>query len=505
MVSALVADGGRITWLGDESGAATRVDAVERIVDLDGALVLPGFVDAHVHLSMTGLGLRGVDLGTAPSLTAGLAAIEARVRRTGGRPVYAPNWQEANWPEARAMTHRELDRAAYGGVVYSPRVDVHSAIVSSALVAASGAAGHDGWLGDGLVVRDAHHAAREAFLGLVDPEQRRGDIEAALRAAAAAGITSVHECGGPDLSCAEDFADVLELGERADLPATVGYWAERVTSADQARTLLGRHRARGLGGDLNVDGSIGSRTAHLREPYADRPGHCGTAYLTADEVAEHVAACVQAGIQSGFHVIGDAGLDTALEGIAEAARRCGLGSVRAARVRLEHAEMADGAAIAEMARLGVIASVQPAFDAWWGGSGGMYAERLGRSRAAGMNPFGSLERGGVPLALGSDTPVTPFDPWGGIVAAMGHHQPGQRLGLSSALDAHTSGGHRAAREDHDGSIEVGADATFAAFATDLTGDGAPVLRSGDPAPRCLLTVRAGVVLYSASAGPAPGS
>ena len=321
--TALVVVDGRLAWLGDEPGADGHADVVDAEVDLDGALVLPAFVDAHAHLSHTGMGLRGVDLAGTTSTTQALRAIEDAVRRHGGRPVFALNWQEHDWAEDRPLTAAELDRAAFGGVVYASRIDGHSAVVSSALAMISGADRLDGWLGGGLVARDAKNAARAAFDAARSADQRREDIEDALKAAAGQGIATVHECGGPLLTSAGDFDDVLELGRRPDLPRTIGYWAEAVTDPEQARALLTLHGAAGLGGDLNIDGSIGSRTAHLRASYTDDPGSHGTAYRSSADVRDHVAACAVAGIQSGFHVIGDAGMDTVLEGYEAAAELVG--------------------------------------------------------------------------------------------------------------------------------------------------------------------------------------
>src|SRR6478735_9941394 len=276
--TAFVVVDGRIGWVGDEQGALGHAEVVDAVVDLEGALVLPAFVDAHAHLSHTGMGLRGVDLARTTSVTQALRAIEDAGRRRGGRPVFALNWQEHDWAEDRALTAAELDRASFGGVVYASRIDGHSAVVSSALAMISGADRLDGWLGGGLVARDAKNAARAAFDAARSAGQRRDDIEDALKAAAAQGIATVHECGGPLLTSAGDFDDVLELGRRPDLPRTIGYWAEAVTDPEQARALLTLHGAAGLGGDLNIDGSIGSHTARLRESYTDDPGSHGTAY-----------------------------------------------------------------------------------------------------------------------------------------------------------------------------------------------------------------------------------
>jgi predicted amidohydrolase YtcJ len=494
----VVGDDGLVAWLGDEADATRFAGDVARVVVLDGALVLPGFVDAHAHVSRTGLGLRGVDLAGARSVTEALRLVEAAARASRGRPVYAFGWDEHTWPERRPMTARELDRASAGGVVYAARVDSHSAVASSALAAASGAVGLDGWTAGGWVTMDAKNAARVAFDAAISPAQRRADIEAALRRAASVGVVAVHECGGPLLTSGGDFSDVLELGCRPDLPATLGYWAEAVTDPEQARALVALHGAAGLGGDLNVDGSIGSRTACLGTDYADAPGQRGTTYRTAAAVRDHVAACALAGVQSGFHVIGDGGVDLVLEGYTLAAELVGDELVRASRPRLEHVEMVSASGIATMARLGIAASVQPVFDARWGGPDGMYATRLGRDRVPGVNPFASMLTAGVALALGSDSPVTPFDPWGAVRAAVEHHDERERLAAGAAFDAHTRGGRAAAGDDAGGVLAVGAPATFAVWEVDhVDVGGLPTVTAGASAPRCRMTLRRGTVIHEA--------
>lgn len=496
----VVGDDGRIAWLGDEAGADRHVGGADAVVDLGGAVVLAGFVDAHAHVSHTGLGLRGVDLVGTRTVTEALDRVADAARESPGRPVFAHGWQEQDWTGGRAMTAAELDRASGGGVVYASRVDGHSAVVSSALAAACGAAGLDGWTDTGWVVRDAKNAARAAFDAARTRSQRRDDVELALRAAAREGVVEVHECGGPLLTSAEDFADVLDLGRRPDLPATVGYWAEAVAEPEQARALAALHGARGLGGDLNIDGSIGSHTALLRAPYADDPACRGTAYRDVASVRDHVAACALAGVQNGFHVIGDAGVDLVLDGYEAATRLVGVEAVRASRPRLEHVELVDDEGIARMARLGILASVQPAFDAAWGGPEGMYAQRLGAGRVVGTNPYASMTAAGVGLAFGSDSPVTPFAPWAAVRAAVEHRDPAQRLGTSAALEAHTRGGRLAAGDPEGGVLRLGGPATFAAW--EVTGpapDGLPELGGGRPLPRCRMTVAAGVVLHDATA------
>ncbi len=307
-------------------------------------------------------------------------------------------------------------------------MDVHSALASSALVElAPGARDATGWSADGPLAQEAHHHVRRAARDSITPEQRRAAQLAFLRHAASVGIACVHECGGPDISGREDFAELLAL--TGDLPRVIGYWGEIGVSVPGAH---------GLAGDLFVDGAFGSRTAALREPYTDAPHTSGARYLDAHQIADHLVTCTEAGMQAGFHVIGDAATDAVLAGFALAEKRVGRDALAGARHRLEHLEMIDAEQADRFAELGVIASVQPLFDAYWGGPDGMYATRLG-ARAAGLNRFARLHEAGVTLAFGSDAPVTAVDPWATVHAAVHHRTPGFGLTSEVAFAAHTAG------------------------------------------------------------------
>jgi len=520
--TALLVDGDTVAWLGAEEAAGSRAGEADEVVDLEGALVAPAFVDAHVHTTETGLALGGLDLRSARSVAEILAAVEHASRTGRGRPVLGHGWDERNLAEGRPPTGAELDRASAGGVVYLGRVDSHSAIVSSALAAAAGARNHAGWTDDGRVERDAHHAVRSTTREGLSAAARGEAQRTALSAAAAAGIGCVHEMSAPHIAPETDLAALVALagpGGGDPLPDVVPYRGQLVADEAEAKELLARLgvQVAGLAGDLNADGAVGSRTAAFRAPYIDADTY-GHVYLTAEQIRDHVVACTAAGLQAGFHVIGDAGLDAVLEGFRRAAERAGIAAVRAAGHRLEHVETPDADAIARLADLGLVASVQPAFDAAWGGRGGMYAARLGADRAARMNPFASLAAAGVPLAFGSDSPVTPFAPWEGVRAAVFHTDAEQRISAKAAFAAHTRGAWRAARRPGEGAIAVGAPATLAvwaagdlvvkapddriqAWSTDPRSGtpGLPDLSPGTSAPRCLRTVVRGRVAYDAVA------
>ncbi|MGA6152341.1 amidohydrolase [Stenotrophomonas sp. NPDC087984] len=463
--TAMVVERGTIAWVGSEGAADSFADGVDEIIRLDGALVTPAFTDAHVHTTGTGLALTGLDLTGARTLADALERVRAfAAARPADRVLLGHGWDAARWPEGRPPSRAELDEATGGRPLYLTRIDVHSAVVTTALLdrvpGVSDLAGHRT---DAPLTGAAHHAVRAAAHAAVTERQRTDAQRAALARAAALGIGSLHECAGPDISSEDDLTGLLKLAAGEPGPRVYGYWAEAASSAadlDKVREL----GAIGAAGDLFADGALGSHTACLHQPYADTP-HSGTAYLDAAAIAAHVIACTEAGIQAGFHAIGDAAVTAVVEGVRAAADKAGLARVRAARHRVEHAEMLTPETIAAFADLGLTASVQPAFDALWGGEDGMYAQRLGAERARTLNPYAALLRAGVPLALGSDSPVTPLDPWGTVRAAAFHRTPEHRISVRAAFTAHTRGGWRAIGRDDAGVLVPGAPADYAIWRT----------------------------------------
>ncbi|WP_369245148.1 amidohydrolase [Streptomyces sp. R41] len=510
--TAMVVERGQVAWVGSEGAADAFADGVDEVVDLEGALVTPAFTDAHVHTTSTGLALTGLDLSDAPSLAAALALVrDFALARPADRVLLGHGWDAARWPGGRPPTRAELDEATGGRPLYLSRIDVHSAVVTTALLdLVPGVTARAGYSPDGLLTRDAHHAVRAAALGAVSGEQRTEAQRAALAHAASLGIGSVHECAGPEISSEDDFTGLLRLAAEEPGPRVVGYWAERAEEGVARARALG---AIGAAGDLFVDGSLGSHTACLHESYADAE-HAGTAYLDTAAIAAHVVACTEAGLQAGFHAIGDAAVTSVVEGVRAAAEKVGLARVRAARHRVEHAEMLTPETIAGFAELGLTASVQPAFDALWGGQDGMYAQRLGAERARTLNPFAALLRTGVPLAFGSDSPVTPLDPWGTVRAAAFHRTPEHRVSVRAAFTAHTRGGWRAIGRDEAGVLVPGAPADYAVWRTaelvvqapddrvarwstdPRSGTpGLPDLTPGNDLPVCLRTVVGGRTVF----------
>ncbi|MCW2617806.1 MAG: Amidohydrolase [Modestobacter sp.] len=454
---------GAIAWL----GPATDAPPAGRVLAGEGALLTPAFVDAHVHATSTGLALTGLDLHGTDSLRAAAARIGSHAAAAPTGTVLGTGWDETGWPEGRGLTRADLDAVVGDRPAYLARVDVHSATVSTALLdRVPGITDLPGYATDGRLRLDAHHAARRAAYGSVPADQRRAAQRATLRAAAALGIGSVHEMAGPEVSSAEDLAGLLELAVAEPGPEVFGYWGE--LSERGGLEVVRALGVAGAGGDLFCDGAFGSHTAALSTPYDDRPETAGALRFETGSLVGHLRDCTAAGVQAGFHCIGDAAVEQVLTAVGAVVDELGRDAVRACRHRLEHVEMVGEDAIDRMRRWGMVASVQPAFDAAWGGDSGMYAERLGPARAAGCNPLADLVDAGVAVAIGSDAPVTPLDPWGGVHAAVDHRTPGAGLRPFDAFDAATHGGWHAVRAEHpEGPLAVGARAHLALWATGL--------------------------------------
>ncbi len=506
--TAMAVRDGVVAWLGgDDVGRAQFLDSA--VTDLAGAFVAPAFVDSHVHTTATGLTLTGLDLRQATSLRHCLELLGAFARSHPGGVIWGHGWDESRWPERTAPSTADVDAAVGDRPAYLARVDVHSAAASTALRRTAGVADR------APLTAGAHHLVRRAARAGLTAAQRGAARRAALDAAAARGIAAVHECAGPEIGGLDDWQELRGLEHGVEV---VGYWGEQVTHAGQARDLIDATGARGLAGDLFVDGALGSRTAWLHEPYTDAPECCpaptGNSYLATDAITAHLAACTEAGITAGFHVIGDAAVAVVVAALDTVVDRFGRVAVARSGHRLEHLEMVTGEQAAKLGSWGVIASVQPNFDALWGGETGMYAQRLGVDRARGLNPLALLASQGVPLAFGSDTPVTDMNPWATVRAATTHHTPGSAISARAAFAAATRGAWRAGgvRDGLMGTLVPGAPASYAIWEADEFDVGAPadaVQRwSTDPRsrvpvlprldgrlPRCRQTVHRGSVIH----------
>lgn len=463
----------------------------DRVVDLPGTTILPGFVDAHVHLTGTGLAEIGIPLERARS-GGELLGMVAEELTHGPERVLAHGFDESMWERPELPTLADLDDLGEVPLVLV-RADGHISIANTPAMRTSLALEFDGVERDergeptGVLRRDANSRVQRWFHeSLSDQEVGELQLQAAALAASR-GITSAHEMAIP-LARGRRDVEVL-LGQRDHLPIdTVVYVGE--TDIPYVRGDLGLST---IGGDLSLDGSLGARTAAVSQPYIDDAGN-GTLYMDADDLAEFFHNAHLAALQVAVHAIGDAAIEQAVsvwERVYRTLDSRQRRHFRARRHRIEHFELPAGDLVERAAALGLAISVQPAFDAEWGHAGALYERRLGRERAAAMNPFGTLLARGLEVGAGSDSPVTALDPLTGVWALETHHDASQRLSRERAIVLFTVGGARLAHlEDKKGRLEPGMQADFAVYEKD------PVTVEDPRGLRPVLTVSRGREVFA---------
>lgn len=463
---AVLVDGTRFAGF-DESLAGAGVDRI----DLGGACVLPAFADCHVHLTDTGYMLGGRDLGgvrSAAEFEAGIAALPVE------RFVLAGNYDESRWLDNASATAQPLNSHLPEALAMCVRVDGHSCLVNRKTLAHLNLEAHlpglecdaDG-IPTGRLFLDANWLAQSRFFGQLPVAERRAAERRAGELALREGAVHLHV---QLVGFGDRDAYAAEIDALRSLPGLEIY--PKICECNPA--LANSLGLPFVGGDVFLDGSIGSGTAALSAPYCmgaftDGAASCGRLAHSDAELEAYFSAAERLGISAGVHAIGD----RAIEQCVMTWDRV-LGGKASPRNRhfIEHFEMATPAHIARCAQLGIYLSMQPQFDADWGGEGGMYEARLGTQRMRSMNALGSALRAGAILCGGDDSPVCRLSPLAGMAAACAHHTESERLTPLEALTMYT---HDAARlghaESHAGALAPGYDADFVVLDRDAPGDG----------------------------------
>ena len=489
---AVLVRGRRVVWVGDD---VEQAPPHAEHLDFAGCVIGPAFVDAHVHMTPTGIGLLGLDLSGVGSGEELLRAVRTYAEQHTGRVIWGHGYDPHGFPDALPGPDA-LSEAGGGVPVTLTRADGHSSLVdrhtltSAPLARSEGVDRTPDGRPTGLVRREANKIVRRWAVGAMSQQELADARIAAAEQAARVGIGSVHEMGGPDSMGEEDFDAWLH----GDWPVeVVPYWGGL-----DLRFVIERD-LRQVGGDIWLDGTLASHTAALREPYADDPTTRGHLEFDDATLTDLFREATHAGIQVAVHAIGD-------DAIAQAVR-CwravddGLpdyleGGVRRLRHRIEHGELMRPDLLEEVADLGLVVSAQPAFEDVWGAAGGLYESRLGPDRAAWTNPFRALADRGVGLAFGSDATSGSMAPWSSIEAAEHRRLDMHAITRLEAVSASTLGGRNAARQERFvGVVRAGMRADLAVW------EGDPFEQSGQAPGSAVLTLVRGRRTHGA--GPLP--
>jgi hypothetical protein len=482
LAEAVAVHDGRIVAVGTRGEVQAHAAPGARRVELGGAFVLPGLVDAHAHLVGLGDALATLELGGTRSWDEVLERVREAAARQPGGWILGRGWDQNDWQEKAFPSGARLAEVAPGRAVWLRRIDGHAAVASPAALAAAQVDRTTPEPDGGRIVKDAAgeptgvlvDAAMELVSRRIPPPPPAVQRERLLRAlarAASVGLTGVH-----DMGLSRRSIDLYrELDRRRELPLRVyGVVAGDEPQLEEilrAGPIEGeRFRLRAL--KLYADGALGSRGAALLADYADDPGNRGLLLTPPERIAQRVRAAVRAGFQPCVHAIGDRGNRAVLDAFEQALAGAASAHVRP---RVEHAQLLALEDIPRFARLGAVASMQPTHatsDMPWAGA------RVGAERLRGAYAWRSLLAAGARLAFGSDFPVERPEPLEGLYAAIsradrdgkppGGWRPEQRLRFSEALDAFTAGAAWSElAEQRRGRIRAGFDADFTVVAGDL--------------------------------------
>lgn len=480
---AVAAAGDRIVAIGSGAEVRKLTTTQTRVIDARGMMLVPGFIDTHVHFLTGGLGLASVQLRDARTPAEFIARIKAYAATLpAGAWITEGNWDHEQW--GGELPRRDwIDSVTPNNPVWINRLDGHMNLANSLALRAAGVTRETAEVAGGTIVRypdgEPTGVLKDNATVLVnrvipDPpaEQQDRALDAAMRFVAEQGVTSIHNMGSwEDLAVFERANRAGRLGTRIYAAVPLATWErlrDRVATTGRGDGWLKIGALKGF-----VDGSLGSHTAAMLEPFSDAPNDSGLFVNTPDDLYRWVSGADRTGLHVMVHAIGDRANRVQLGIFERVARENG---PRDRRFRIEHAQHLHPADVARFGQLGVIPSMQPyhAID------DGRWADKvIGPDRARGTYAFRSLLDAGAPLSFGSDWFVAPPTPLEGIYAAVtrrtlddrrpGGWVPEQKITVEEALRAYTRGAAYAEyAEGEKGVLARGMLADFVLIDQDLT-------------------------------------
>lgn len=494
---------GRITHVLDGEPEASLSG---RRIDLHGAAILPGLVDAHLHLRGLGAAQREVDLrGTTSIEDIASRLRDAAQKAPPGAWIRGRGWDQNDWAKRDFPDHAPLDAAVPGHPVWLERIDGHAVWVSASVLALAGITPATQSPSGGEILHDDKGAPTGVFvdnavqlvaqkLPPASPEELRADLEKGLDLCRRAGLTGVHDMGTEPAVLRELRALEREGKLTLRVYAYLGGPWQSVEAVLHEPPAAPDSLVRVMGIKLFADGALGSRGAALLAPYSDRPDTSGLLVMPEEELFRRAKLAHDAGYDVTIHAIGDKGNRVALDTLARVE-----GQDRSHHHRIEHAQVVSNEDIPRFAALGVIASMQPTHatsDMPWAES------RVGPARIRGAYAWRTLLRAGATLVFGSDAPIEGENPWLGIYAAVtrtdakgdpkGGWRPEERLDVTEAITAFSRTPDEVARAKDLGVLRPGAVADLTIVAADPLTVPPEALRT----MRTLRTIVAGKEVFS---------
>jgi predicted amidohydrolase YtcJ len=444
---ALAIENGRIAQMGSEAALRPLLQQGWPKDDLGGRTVLPGFIDSHQHLMLTGSQETAVHLNNAEDIDTILGLLAERAGKTEkGDWINGSYLNEQELKEKAMPTRYDLDRAVPDHPVFIMHATCHMcALNTRAIEILKMPLDLDGLDLEGGkptgVIRDPGILTfvHPAMAGIVPESTKIGYLFTAANMALKKGITTVHALDGGDLGPRDT---PIIWHNRHRLPIHIVCYNQSM-EIDEVRE-LGLPR---VGGCICSDGAFEAHTAALFEPYADEPDNYGTLTYAQEEMDRFIMAAHCEGLQIAVHCESERSIEQVLWAMEKALKAV---PREDHRHRIEHLELPTFNQIERMAKAGIMASMQPAFIPAFIGQKdmAMYEALLGKSRLARVHPYRSILDAGIPISGGSDSPVTPYNPLAGIQAAVNHPNPSERVSVREALEMFTSTAAWSAFEEH---------------------------------------------------------
>ena len=510
LVQAVAVRGGRVVFAGSAAEAQVLRGPATRVLDLAGRTVVPGLVDAHVHLVGVGQALRTVDLTGTRSFDEVIARVVARARETrAGEWVVGRGWNQNLWADTRFPSHDALSQAVPDHPVYLTRVDGHASLANARAMAAASVTAQTQDPEGGRIIRDAQGNPAGVFvdraMGLVSrvippltDQQLSETVTAAIAEVNRWGLTGVHDAG----------VDARTIGVYESLARAGRYNLRNYVMIRADSTTLERFMQGGARSDLHngrlwvraikisADGALGSRGAALLEDYSDEPGNKGLNLVPPAYIQSIAVRALQSGFQLNVHAIGDRANREVLDAFQAALRQVPRADHR---FRIEHAQILHRQDIPRFAQLGVIPSMQASHQS---SDAPMAMNRLGWTRVQGGYAWRSLLNTGVIIPNGTDTPVEPVNPLIGFHAAVtrqdasgwpaGGWFPAERMTREEALQSMTIWpAYAAFMESVSGSITAGKYADFTVLDEDIM----TVAPENILGTQVVMTILGGAVVY----------
>lgn len=471
--AAVAVQNGRIVTVGLNTEIRKHVAKGTKVIDAKNKTLVPGLVDCHVHMTEFGFFLQSPNLRNAQSIKEMQQKLREYASKSRGRDwVLGGRWDQERFAEKRCPTRWDLDAAVADRPVFLVRVCGHIGVANSEALRLAGiteetvveggkidldeATGQPCGILEGNAMGLIWKAVPKPGLGVLE--------EACLLActrAVEAGLTGVHWLA----ESMDEIQAIHKLNSKGKLPLRVYLGIpfkllDRLANLGLSSEALDSKLRMGFV-KLSADGSLGSRTAALKEPYSDEPRSNGLLLHPKKKLCQLVLKAHKAGFQVGVHAIGDRAIENVLDAYEQALKRSPLEDHRH---RIEHCSVLNPELIKRMKDLGLIASVQPHFvvsDFW-------LADRVGKQRARWVYPFKTLVKNGVVVASGSDCPIEEISPLLGIWAAVAKNGSNESLTVKQALESYTlNAAYASFDEDEKGTIEVGKLADFTVLSDDL--------------------------------------